>query len=55
LTAEGKRNSSIEFEINHLRCPSCVHPGSPMPSFRSLGTKRLRQLAFFLVNSKGLR
>lgn len=55
LTADGKRNPSIEVQINFLRCPSCVHPGSPMPPFRSLGTKRLRQLAVFLVNSKGPR
>src|SRR5947209_17036380 len=27
LTAEGARNSSVEFQISHLRCPSCVHPG----------------------------
>jgi mono/diheme cytochrome c family protein len=53
LTAEGSRNSSISFQIAHLKCPSCVHPGSPMPSFASLGDARLHQLAIFLTSSKG--
>jgi mono/diheme cytochrome c family protein len=53
LTAEGSRNSSIAFQIRHLECPSCVHPGSPMPPFRSLGAKRLHELAVFLADSKG--
>ncbi len=55
LTAEGARNSSIEFQIHHLRCPSCVHPRSSMPPFDGLGPKRLRQVAIFLVASKGSR
>ena len=41
------------FQINHLKCPSCVNPGSPMPKFESLGEQRLRQLAIFLEASKG--
>jgi quinol---cytochrome c reductase cytochrome c subunit, bacillus type len=53
LTAEGSRNSDPTFQANHLACPSCVHPGSPMPPFKSLGPQRLQQLADFLVNSKG--
>jgi menaquinol-cytochrome c reductase cytochrome b/c subunit len=53
LTAIGSRNLGIQFQINHLQCPSCVNPGSPMPKFASLGTKRLRQLAIFLEASKG--
>ena len=53
LTQIGTRNLGIQFQINHLKCPSCVNPGSPMPKFESLGDKRLRQLAIFLEASKG--
>jgi mono/diheme cytochrome c family protein len=53
LTAIGTRNLGITFQINHLKCPSCVNPGSPMPKFASLGDKRLHQLAVFLESSKG--
>jgi mono/diheme cytochrome c family protein len=53
LTAIGARHLGIQFQINHLECPSCVNPGSPMPKFESLGEKRLRQLAIFLEASKG--
>jgi mono/diheme cytochrome c family protein len=55
LTAIGKRHLGIRFQIRHLKCPSCVNPGSPMPPFGSLGTKRLRELAIFLEASKGRR
>ena len=53
LTAIGSRNLGIHFQIKHLKCPSCVNPGSPMPPFASLGDERLRQLAIFLEASKG--
>jgi quinol---cytochrome c reductase cytochrome c subunit, bacillus type len=53
LTAIGSRISSKSFQVAHLKCPSCVTPGSPMPSFASLGDARLQQLATFLVDSKG--
>jgi len=53
LTAIGSRNLGIDFQIRHLKCPSCVNPGSPMPKFESLGEQRLRQLAIFLEASKG--
>jgi menaquinol-cytochrome c reductase cytochrome b/c subunit len=53
LTAIGTRNLGITFQVNHLKCPSCVVPGSPMPKFASLGDARLRQLAIFLESSKG--
>jgi menaquinol-cytochrome c reductase cytochrome b/c subunit len=55
LTQIGTRNLGIDFQIRHLQCPSCVNPGSPMPKFASLGTKRLRELAIFLEASKGKR
>ncbi len=53
LTAEGAKNKGIAFEIAHLKCPSCVNAGSPMPSFQGLGDARLKQIASFLVASKG--
>jgi mono/diheme cytochrome c family protein len=53
LTNIGSRNLGIQFQINHLTCPSCVNPGSPMPPFASLGPERLKQLAIFLEASKG--
>jgi menaquinol-cytochrome c reductase cytochrome b/c subunit len=55
LTNIGTRNLGVDFQIRHLKCPSCVNPGSPMPKFESLGEKRLRQLAIFLEASKGKR
>ena len=55
LTTIGTRNLGITFQINHLKCPSCVNPGSPMPKFASLGTTRLHELAVFLEASKGKR
>ncbi len=53
LTNIGSRNLTKQFQIAHLQCPSCVNPGSPMPSFKSLGLQRLTQLAIFLNASKG--
>ena len=53
LTTIGRRRLGIAFEIRHLKCPSCVNPGSPMPRFSQLGKKRLRELAIFLEASKG--
>jgi cbb3-type cytochrome oxidase cytochrome c subunit len=55
LSAIGTRNLGIDFQIRHLKCPSCVNPGSPMPKFASLGDKSLHQLAVFLEASKGKR
>ena len=43
----------VDFQVRHLKCPSCVNPGSPMPKFESLGDKRLHDLAVFLEASKG--
>jgi hypothetical protein len=54
LTAVGSRGLGIAFLTRFLACPSCVRPGSPMPSY-PLGSKRLHDLAVFLDASKGLR
>jgi mono/diheme cytochrome c family protein len=53
LTSIGSRHLGIRFQIAHLKCPSCVNPGSPMPPFGSLGRRRLHQVAVFLEASKG--
>jgi len=53
LTAEGAKNKGIAFQVAHLKCPACVNPGSPMPSFAGLGDARLKQIAAFLEASKG--
>jgi len=53
LSAEGAKNKGIQFQVAHLKCPSCVNPGSPMPSFASLGDENLRKIAIFLEASKG--
>jgi quinol---cytochrome c reductase cytochrome c subunit, bacillus type len=53
LTDEGAKGKGIRFQIDHLKCPSCVNPGSPMPAFAALGEDNLRKLATFLEASKG--
>jgi cytochrome c oxidase subunit 2 len=53
LTDIGTKHLGIDFQIRHLKCPSCVNPGSPMPKFASLGEANLRKLAIFLEASKG--
>jgi mono/diheme cytochrome c family protein len=53
LTAIADRHLGIATQIKHLQDPSSVTPGSPMPSFASLGDQRLRQLAIFLEASHG--
>ena len=47
------KNKGIKFQIDHLKCPSCVNAGSPMPSFQDLGAGNLQKLATFLEASKG--
>jgi mono/diheme cytochrome c family protein len=53
LSAEGAKNKGIQFQIAHLKCPSCVNKGSPMPSFAAFGDANLPKLAVFLEASKG--
>jgi mono/diheme cytochrome c family protein len=54
LTSIGRRHLGIRFQIAHLKCPSCVNPGSPMPPFGALHKRRLHQLAVFLEASRGI-
>ncbi len=53
LSAEGSKQKGIAFQIAHLKQPSAVNAGSPMPSFAALGDQRLHDLAIFLEASKG--
>jgi len=53
LSDEGSKNKGIAFQIAHLKCPSCVNAGSPMPPFASQGARNLAALAAFLEASKG--
>jgi mono/diheme cytochrome c family protein len=55
LTAEGLRHRGLAWQVEHLRCPSCVIAGSAMPRYASLGRLRVQQLAVFLESSKGKR
>ena len=55
LSAEGSKNKGIAFQIAHLKCPSCVNKGSPMPVFADLGQDNLKKLATFLEASKGIK
>src|SRR2546422_538342 len=55
LTAIRTRNLGLDFQINHLKCPSCVTPGSPMPKFASLGETRLHPPPGFPEASQGKR
>jgi len=53
LSAEGAKGRGIQFQIDHLMCPSCVNPGSPMPAFKNFTKEQYQQLATFLEESKG--
>jgi menaquinol-cytochrome c reductase cytochrome b/c subunit len=53
LSDEGSKNKGIDFQIRHLKCPSCVNAGSPMPKFDAFSEPNLRALATFLEASKG--
>ena len=53
LTDEGAKERGVQWQIDHLECPSCVTPGSPMPSFASLSEEQLLALGVFLEASKG--
>ena len=53
LTAEGAKNKGVQWQVDHLKNPSSVNPGSPMPSFAALGEDNLTKIATFLEASKG--
>jgi cytochrome c2 len=53
LTAEGTKGRGIDWQIEHLKDPQSVSPGTVMPPFASLGDENLNALAIFLEASKG--
>lgn len=53
LSAEGAKGRGVKWQVDHLKCPSCVNAGSPMPSFAALGDENLTKIATFLEASKG--
>ena len=53
LSEEGNNGRGVEFQIAHLKCPSCVTPGSPMQPYPNLTDEQYQQLAAFLEESKG--
>jgi menaquinol-cytochrome c reductase cytochrome b/c subunit len=53
LTDIGTKNLGLDFQVAHLKCPSCEVPGSAMPPFADLGEENLKNLAIFLEASKG--
>jgi menaquinol-cytochrome c reductase cytochrome b/c subunit len=55
LSEEGAKGRGLRFQIDHLKCPSCVTPGSAMPPFASLGEENIRRIAIFLEASKGTK
>jgi menaquinol-cytochrome c reductase cytochrome b/c subunit len=55
LTDEGSKGKGKAFQIAHLKCPACVNPGSPMPSFAAFSDEQLNQIATFLEASKGVK
>ncbi|HKP18190.1 MAG TPA: hypothetical protein VJT84_06905 [Gaiellaceae bacterium] len=52
LTHQALRRRGTGWQVNHLRCPSCLVPGSKMPSFDNLDPRSLRVLALFLESSR---
>jgi len=51
LTHVGGSRNQAQI-VAELRCPTCVHPGSQMPAYRSLSTQTVNQLAAFLAASR---
>ena len=50
LTLEGAKHPDLKWQIEHLKNPDKVTPGSAMPSFGHLKPEELRALADFLVS-----
>jgi menaquinol-cytochrome c reductase cytochrome b/c subunit len=55
LSDEGAKRKGVDFQIQHLKCPTCVTKGSAMPSFADQPPENLHALAVFLEASKGAR
>jgi menaquinol-cytochrome c reductase cytochrome b/c subunit len=53
LTDEGSKGRGFQWQVDHLKDPAAIVPGSPMPSFGKLPEEQLNQLAVFLECSPG--
>jgi mono/diheme cytochrome c family protein len=53
LTRAGVKPTTRAAHVKRLRCPTCVRPGSVMPSYASLGDANLLRIAEFLRASRG--
>lgn len=53
LTSEGAKGRGVQWQVDHLKNPAAVVPGSPMPPFAALGDENLTKIATFLEASKG--
>jgi menaquinol-cytochrome c reductase cytochrome b/c subunit len=51
LSDEGARGRGVDWQIRHLKCPSCETPGSAMPAFTAFTDEQYQQLATFLEES----
>lgn len=51
LTKEGTKGRGVDWQIQHLKNPQSVSPGSIMPSYAALGDANLKALAEFLEAS----
>jgi cbb3-type cytochrome oxidase cytochrome c subunit len=54
LSEEGKRDRGNRWQIAHLKCPSCLQPGSTMPAFANFTEQQYRALAAFLEQSRAV-
>lgn len=52
LTQEGRHHADIAWQIEHLKQPDKLTPGSVMPSFAHLKPDELKALATYLVSRK---
>jgi len=53
LTTEGLKGRGVQWQIDHLKDPQSVSPGSPMPAYNNFTDEQYQQLAEFLEASKG--
>jgi menaquinol-cytochrome c reductase cytochrome b/c subunit len=51
LSEEGAKGRGEQWQIDHLKCPSCETPGSAMPAFDDFTDEQYQQLAAFLEGS----
>jgi mono/diheme cytochrome c family protein len=53
LTEEGLRERGLQWQIDHLKAPAELTPGSLMPSFATLSDDQLLKISVFLEASRG--